>query len=71
MHPLFQEAYIVTGMQVGAKVSFLQFMLNNEVPVTLGNFLAGFFFLGVVAWLSYDARFPWNAKKDNLLEAEP
>jgi formate/nitrite transporter len=69
-HSIANMFYIVTGMQVGADVSFLQFMVNNEVPVTLGNFLAGFLCLGVVAWLSYDARVQATSK-DKLLEAEP
>jgi formate/nitrite transporter len=69
-HSIANMFYIVTGMQVGADVSFLQFMVNNEVPVTLGNFLAGFLCLGVVAWLSYDARFQ-APSKDKLLVVEP
>merc|ERR1712054_94177 len=32
-HSIANMFYIVTGMQVGADVSFLQFMVNNEVPV--------------------------------------
>lgn len=69
-HSIANMFYIVTGMQVGAKVSFAQFLLNNEVPVTLGNFVSGFLCLGLVAWLSYDARFQVDAKT-KLLEAEP
>jgi formate/nitrite transporter len=69
-HSIANMFYIVTGMQVGAKVSIGQFLWNNEVPVTLGNFVAGFLCLGVVAWLSYDPRFQ-ATHKGQLLEAEP
>jgi len=66
-HSIANMFYIISGMQVGAKVSIGQFLLNNEVPVTLGNFLAGFLCLGVVAWLSYDPRFQ-ETKHNQLLE---
>lgn len=69
-HSIANMFYIITGMQVGAQVSVVQFVLSNEVPVTLGNFLAGFLCLGVVAWLSYDPRFQ-ATQKDKLLDAEP
>merc|ERR1712070_258202 len=56
-HSIANMFYIVTGMQVGADVTVWQFLWDNEVPVTLGNFVSGFFFLGVVAWMSYDKQF--------------
>jgi formate/nitrite transporter len=56
-HSIANMFYIVTGMQVGGNCTVVQFLVDNEVPVTLGNFVSGFFFLGVVAWMSYDKRF--------------
>lgn len=55
-HCIANMFYIVTGMQVGAAVTIGDFLISNEVPVTLGNFFAGFL-MGLVAWLSYDPRF--------------
>merc|ERR1712150_99398 len=56
-HSIANMFYIVTGMQVGADVSVSQFLPANELPVTLGNFFSGFVCLGLVAWMTYDARF--------------
>ena len=37
--------FIPTGMLLGAKVTFTQFLVNNLVPVTLGNTFAGVVFV--------------------------
>src|SRR5579862_437878 len=37
---------IPTGMMFGAKVTFVQWIVWNLLPVTLGNFLGGFLFTG-------------------------
>jgi formate/nitrite transporter FocA (FNT family) len=37
--------FIPTGMLLGAKVTVSQFLLNNLLPVTLGNTFAGVVFV--------------------------
>ncbi len=37
---------IPMGISLGAKVTFSEFLWNNLLPVTLGNTLGGFLFVG-------------------------
>ncbi|GFH32433.1 low co2 inducible protein A, partial [Haematococcus lacustris] len=43
-HSVANMFFIPMGMVLGAKVTFSEFMLNNLLPVTLGNTLGGFLF---------------------------
>ncbi len=38
--------FIPMGIVLGAKVTFSQFLWNNLLPVTLGNTIGGFVFVG-------------------------
>lgn len=38
--------FIPLGIAMGAKVTFAQFLVNNLLPVTLGNIIGGFVFVG-------------------------
>ncbi len=38
--------FIAMGIVLGAKVTFSEFLLNNLLPVTLGNTLAGVVLVG-------------------------
>lgn len=55
-HSIANMFYIVTGMQVGAEVSLFDFLIQNEVPVTLGNWFAGAVFLGAAQWMTHDPK---------------
>jgi formate/nitrite transporter FocA (FNT family) len=44
---------IPTGMLLGAKVSFSDWWLWNQLPVTLGNLVGGFLFTGLFLYWTY------------------
>jgi formate/nitrite transporter FocA (FNT family) len=44
---------IPTGMMLGAKVSAIDWWLWNQFPVTLGNFIGGFLFVGLSLYWTY------------------
>ncbi len=47
--------FIPMGMTLGAPVTWAQAFLNNILPVTLGNTIAGFFMMACAYSLSYGA----------------
>jgi formate/nitrite transporter len=58
--PAFVEQAIKLGASPGA-IDFLNwrtFLLNNLVPVTLGNIVGGGFFVGFIYWFSYRGKTP-------------
>tara|TARA_B100001248_G_scaffold256358_1_gene237295 strand:- start:1478 stop:2230 length:753 start_codon:yes stop_codon:yes gene_type:complete len=50
-HSIANMYIIPQGIMLGAKVSILDFILHNLIPVTLGNIVSGVIFVGVI--LSY------------------
>jgi formate transporter len=44
---------IPAGMLLGAPVSMKQWWLWNQIPVTLGNIVAGALFTGIALWYTY------------------
>ncbi len=52
-HSVVNMFIIPTGMMMGAKVTVAQWWLWNQIPVTLGNFVGGFFFTGLAIYLTY------------------
>jgi formate/nitrite transporter FocA (FNT family) len=44
---------IPAGMMMGAKVSMRDWWLWNQLPVTLGNLIGGFLFVGLAIYLAY------------------
>jgi formate/nitrite transporter FocA (FNT family) len=44
---------IPTGMMMGAKVTVADWWLWNQIPVTLGNLVGGFFFTGFALYFTY------------------
>lgn len=46
-HSVVNMFMIPTGMLLGAKVSIAKWWLWNQIPVTLGNFVGGYFFTGL------------------------
>lgn len=52
-HSVVNMFMIPTGMLFGAKVSFSDWWLWNQLPVTLGNFVGGFLFVGLFMYWTY------------------
>ncbi len=57
-HSVVNMFAIPAGMMLGAKVSFAQWWLWNQIPVTLGNIIGGAALTGIALWLTYAARAP-------------
>jgi formate/nitrite transporter FocA (FNT family) len=47
---------IPTGMIMGAKVTVAQWWLWNQIPVTVGNLIGGFFFTGLALYITHKPR---------------
>jgi len=52
-HSVVNMFVIPTGMLLGAKVSLSQWWMWNQIPVTLGNIVGGFFFTGLGLYFTY------------------
>jgi formate transporter len=52
-HSVVNMFLIPTGMMLGAKVSFSDWWLWNQIPVTVGNVLGGWLLIGVPLYLTY------------------
>lgn len=52
-HSVVNMFVIPTGMMLGAKVSFVDWWLWNQIPVTLGNLVGGFLFTGLFLYWTY------------------
>jgi formate transporter len=52
-HSVVNMFIIPTGMMMGAKVTVAQWWLWNQIPVTLGNLVGGFFFTGFAIYANY------------------
>jgi formate transporter len=63
-HSVVNMFVIPAGMILGSQVSFSDWWLWNQIPVTLGNILGGFIFTGLALYLTY-------RKTSALTEAKP
>jgi formate/nitrite transporter len=52
-HSVVNMFVIPAGMMMGAKVSFGDWSLWNQIPVTLGNLVGGFVFTGLALYITY------------------
>ena len=55
-HAVVNMFIIPTGMILGAKVTFADWWLWNQIPVTLGNLVGGFTFTGLALYATYKPR---------------
>ena len=55
-HAVVNMFIIPTGMLLGAKVTWGDWWLWNQIPVTLGNIVGGFVFTGLAIYLTYKPR---------------
>lgn len=57
-HAVVNMFVIPTGMLLGAKVSFAQWWLWNQIPVTIGNLVGGYLFTGAALYLAHAKHVP-------------
>ncbi|NLV74037.1 MAG: formate/nitrite transporter family protein [Chloroflexi bacterium] len=55
-HSIANLFFVPLGMLNGANVTIGQFLLNNLLPVTLGNLVGGAGLIGILFWLAYRER---------------
>lgn len=55
-HSIVNMYVLPAGMLLGAPVSFKQWWLWNQIPVTLGNIISGAFFTGIALYFTYAAK---------------
>lgn len=72
-HSVVNMFMIPTGMLLGAKVSVADWWLWNQIPVTLGNFIGGFLFVGLFLYWTYrpGASTPATAPAEMAPVAQP
>jgi formate transporter len=68
-HSVVNMFVIPTGMLLGAKVSMSDWWLWNQIPVTLGNLVGGFLFVGLFLYWTY--RPAASAAKVKAMETLP
>ncbi len=54
-HAVVNMSLFPLGLMLGAKATVSQFLLANELPVTIGNLVGGFLFTGLALYLAYPA----------------
>jgi formate/nitrite transporter FocA (FNT family) len=57
-HAVVNMFVIPTGMLLGAKVSFAQWWIWNQIPVTIGNLVGGYLFTGAALYLAHAKHAP-------------
>lgn len=55
-HTVVNMSLFPLGLMVGAKATVGEYLLANEIPVTLGNLVGGFLFTGLAMYLAYQVR---------------
>jgi len=55
-HAVVNMYAIPTGMMLGAKVSFAQWWMWNQIPVTIGNLVGGYLFTGAALYMTHAKR---------------
>ena len=52
-HAVVNMALFPLGLMLGAPVTITQYLVGNELPVTIGNLVGGFLFTGLALYLCY------------------
>jgi formate transporter len=69
-HSVVNMFLIPTGMMMGAKVTVADWWLWNQIPVTLGNIVGGFFFTGFALYFTYAPAEPARMASPSRVPAE-
>lgn len=57
-HSVANMYFMPAGIMCGANVTWGQFITWNLIPVTIGNIISGFIFVGVVYYLAFKKEIP-------------
>ena len=52
-HTVVNMSLFPLGLMMGAKATVGEYLLANEIPVTIGNAVGGFLFTGLALYLAY------------------
>lgn len=52
-HSVANMFFIPLGIFLGGDVTWTQFIMNNLIPVTLGNIVGGALFVGIIYWFAF------------------
>ncbi len=52
-HTVVNMSLFPLGLMMGAKTTVPEYLLTNEIPVTIGNLVGGFLFTGLALYLAY------------------
>ena len=63
-HSVVNMFVIPTGMMMGAKITFSEWWLWNQIPVTLGNLVGGFVFTGLALYITHKPR-SWRRRRSS------
>ena len=55
-HTVVNMSLFPLGLMMGAKATVGEYLLSNEIPVTIGNLVGGFLFTGLALYLAYQNR---------------
>ena len=69
-HSIVNMFLIPTGMLLGAPVSVKQWWWWNQIPVTLGNILAGALLTGIALWYTYGRKEEYTTQRSEAPAAE-
>ncbi|SHJ75369.1 formate/nitrite transporter family protein [Desulfofundulus thermosubterraneus] len=64
-HSIANMFFIPAGIWAGAPVTWIQFWINNQLPVTLGNIVGGGLFVGVIYAFCY-GNLSWAVLKSRI-----
>ena len=57
-HTVVNMSLFPLGLMMGAKATIGDYLMANEIPVTIGNLVGGFLFTGLALYLAYQAHEP-------------
>ncbi len=55
-HTVVNMSLFPLGLMMGAKATVGEYLMANQLPVTLGNLVGGFLFTGLALYIAYQAR---------------
>ena len=68
-HAVVNMSLFPLGLMLGAPATVSQYLLYNELPVTIGNLVGGFLFTGLALYLAYPSSA--TERGQDLMAAQP